>query len=110
VPVITSVTFKQTTGGVVVSIAGYSTTKELTQAALQFNAATGGSLSAGTATVPLSATIAAWYASAASAAFGSQFTVNIPVAVSGSVSAIGSVTVTLTNTQGNSAPLTAPLQ
>jgi hypothetical protein len=111
-PVITSVKLKQATGGggVTVTIAGYSTTKELTQAAIQFNAASGSSLTAPAITVPLSAVIAAWYQSAAAAAFGSQFTVTIPVNVSGDVTAIGSVTVTLTNTLGNSVAATAPLQ
>ena len=109
-PVITSATLKQSTGGVTITIAGYSTTKELTQATLVFNAASGGSLNGGSVTVPLSATISAWYQSAAAAAFGSQFTVSVPIAVSGTVNAIGSVTVTVTNTVGNSAPVTAQLQ
>jgi hypothetical protein len=109
-PVVTSATLKSTTGGVLVTINGYSTTKELTQATLVFSAASGGSLTGGTVTVPLQSTIAAWYSSAAAAAFGSQFTVSIPISVSGSLSAIGSVAITVTNTQGNSAPLTAQLQ
>jgi hypothetical protein len=112
VPVITSVTLKKTStgGGVTVTIAGYSTTKELVQATLQFNAATGSTLSAAPIVAPLSTVIAAWYQSAAAAAFGSQISVSIPISVSGDISAIGSVTVTLTNTQGNSAAATAQLQ
>jgi hypothetical protein len=109
-PVVTSATLKQVTGGVSVGIAGYATSKEVTQATLQFNPATGSSLTASTITVPLTASISAWYASAASASFGSQFTVTVPLNVSGSVGAIGSVTVTLTNTQGTSAAVTADLQ
>jgi hypothetical protein len=109
-PVITSVTLKQITGGVSVGIAGYATSKEVTQASLQFNPAPGSSLTASAITVPLSAQIAAWYASASAASFGSQFTVTVPLNVSGTVTAIGSVTVTLTNSQGTSAPLTGNLQ
>jgi hypothetical protein len=109
-PVITSVTLQPTTGGVTVAIAGYATSKSVTQAALQFNPATGSSLTASTITVPLTTVITAWYQSASSASFGSQFTVSIPVNVAGNVSAIGSVTVTLTNAQGNSATATATLQ
>jgi membrane-bound inhibitor of C-type lysozyme len=112
VPVITSVTLKKTStgGGVTVTIAGYSTTKELVQATLQFNAAAGSSLNAAPIVAPLSTVIAAWYQSAAAAGFGSQISVSIPISVSGDISAIGSVTVTLTNTQGNSATATAQLQ
>ena len=110
VPVITAATLKQTTGGVVVSITGYTTTKEVTQATLQFNAVSGGTLNSGTTTVPLTAVLNSWFQSATAAGFGGQFVVSIPIAVSGTVNAIGSVTVTVTNTQGNSAPVTAPLQ
>ena len=110
VPVITAATLKQTTGGVVVAITGYTTTKEVTQATLQFNAVSGGNLNSGTTTVPLTAVLNSWFQSATAAQFGGQFTVSVPIAVSGTVSAIGSVTVTVTNTQGNSAPVTAPLQ
>jgi hypothetical protein len=109
-PVITSASLKKITGGVTVSFAGYSTTKELTQATLVFNPASGGSLTGTSVTVPLTATMSAWYQSAAAAAFGSQFVVTVPLTVQGDVSAIGSVTVTVTNTQGNSAPITASLQ
>jgi hypothetical protein len=109
-PVITTLTLKQVTGGVSVAISGYSTTKEVTQASLQFNAAAGSSLTSSAITVPLSAAISSWYASSASAAYGSQFTVTIPLNVSGDISAVGSVTATLTNTQGTSAPVTANMQ
>ena len=109
VPVITSATLTTATGGVVVTISGYSTTKEATQAALQFNAASGSTVTSGTVTVPLTATLAAWYQSAAASGFGSQFTVTIPIGIQGSTAAIGSVTITMTNTQGNSAPVTTPL-
>jgi hypothetical protein len=109
-PVITSVTLQPSTGGVTVTIAGYATSKQVTQATLQFNAAAGSSLTASAITVPLTALITAWYQSASAASFGSQFTVSIPVNAAGSISAIGSVTVTLTNAQGNSSPATATLQ
>jgi hypothetical protein len=77
---------------------------------MQFNAAAGSSLNAAPITTALSSVISAWYASAGAAAFGSQFTVSIPISVAGDLNAIGSVTVTLTNTQGTSATATAPLQ
>jgi hypothetical protein len=105
-PVISAVSLQKTSGGVTLTFSGYSTTKEATHATIQFNAATGASLTAPTITVPLTATLGAWYSSAAASAFGSQFSLGIPFTISGDVSAIGSVTVVLANSQGNSAPVT----
>jgi Putative Ig domain len=109
-PVITGVTLKAVTGGVSVGISGYSTTKEATVATLVFNAASGATLSAAPISVPVSSILSTWYSGTAAASFGSQFLITIPIAVTGTVSAIGSVTVTLTNTMGVSAPVNGTLQ
>lgn len=109
-PVVTSATLKQASGGVVISFSAYTTTREATQATLVFNAASGGTLTGGTVTVPLTATVGSWFQSAGSAAFGGQFTVSLPISVSGNISAIGSVTVTVTNTLGTSGQVIAQLQ
>jgi hypothetical protein len=109
-PVITSLSIAPVTGGVQVTIAGYSTTRDITTAAFTFNPATGSTLTSSTQSLNLSSTFTAWYASAASTAFGSQFTIAIPFPISGNVSAIGSITVTISNSQGASAPVTAVLQ
>ena len=110
VPVITSLSLAPVTGGVEVTIAGFSTTRDITTASFTFNPAAGSTLTSSTQTANLSSTFTSWYASAASAAFGSQFTIAIPFAISGSVSAIGSITVTVSNSQGASSPVTAVLQ
>jgi hypothetical protein len=109
-PVITGVTLKAVTGGVAVGISGYSTTKEATIATLVFNAASGATLSAAPINVPVSSVLSTWYSGTAAASFGSQFLITIPIAVTGTVTAIGSVTVTLTNTMGVSAPVNGTLQ
>jgi hypothetical protein len=109
-PVITKVTVAKTSSGVTVTIVGYSTTREATQAAFTFNAASGATLSSSTQTVNLASTFTAWYQSSASAAYGSQFTLSIPFSISGDLNAIGSVTVAVTNSIGVSAPVTGSMQ
>jgi hypothetical protein len=109
-PVITSVTLKKVTGGVQLSIAGYTTTKEATQAVVLFNPAPGASLNTSTINVPLASTLSTWYQSAAAANFGSQFVVTIPFTITGDINAIGSATVTVTNSVGTSAAVTGALQ
>jgi hypothetical protein len=62
-----------------------------------------------TLTVPLDAMFAAYFGGASAAPFGSQFTYTQPFTVTGSTQAIVSVTVTLVNKIGQSAPATATL-
>jgi hypothetical protein len=109
-PVITHLTMTAITGGVNISVSGYSTTREVQQGALQFTAAQGTELNNSTVTVPLASLFSTWYQNSASVAFGSQFTVAIPISVQGATSVISSVTVTLTNGVATSAPVTASLQ
>jgi hypothetical protein len=60
--------------------------------------------------VNLAATFSAWYQSAASLNFGSNFTFSVPISFTGSLNAIGSVSVTLVNSAGTSAAVTATRQ
>jgi len=62
----------------------------------------GTNLQTSSLTVDLSGPFAAWYQSAASGQYGSQFRVVLPFNVQGDINAIGSVAVTLTNTEGTS--------
>jgi hypothetical protein len=109
-PAITNLTLSQVTGGVSVGITGYSTTREVQSATIQFNPASGSTLTAPPLTMNVASLLSAWYDSAAAAAYGSRFVLSLPFAVSGNVAAIGSVTVTLTNNQGTSPAVTATLQ
>ncbi|HWB85593.1 MAG TPA: putative Ig domain-containing protein [Bryobacteraceae bacterium] len=108
-PVITSVTVTRSASGFSVSVVGFSTDRELTQAVFQFTGAAGSNLQTSSVTVPVDAIFATWYNSAASAPFGSQFTFTQPFNVQGDNQAIASVSVVLTNKMGSSASASAKL-
>ncbi len=112
VPVVTSVCFSnQTSNSFDVVIAGYSNPRNMTSVTLAFQAASGASISGGASfTENVSSLFSQFYSSAQSQLAGSLFSgLDIPVTISGNVSAIGSVTVTLTNSVGNSQPFTQSL-
>jgi hypothetical protein len=67
----------------------------------------GAKLQTTSVSVDVSSLFAAWYQNPASLATGSQFSLTVPFTVSGNVSTIASVTVTLTNSLGASAPVSA---
>ncbi|MGO9255739.1 MAG: beta strand repeat-containing protein [Bryobacteraceae bacterium] len=106
-PVITSVTAASTSTGFTVTVVGFSNTRDLSQAVFVFTAASGANLQTGQLTVSLSSVFSAWYQSAASVPFGSQFTLTQPFTVTGNQQAVASVAVTLTNSVGTSASKTA---
>jgi hypothetical protein len=89
---------------------GYASSRDLTQASFQFTAATGANLQTGSLTIALDALFAPWYSSAASAPYGSQFTLTLSFTVQGSLQSIVSLTVTQTSKVGTSAPASASLQ
>ena len=107
VPVLTSATLTRVTGGINVSITGYSTTRDMTSATITFNPATGSTITSAPITVQLSSAFTTWYSSAASTAVGSSFTITLPFTVTGNTNAIGSATVIMTNSQGASQAITA---
>ena len=110
VPVISAVTASTTSSGFQVVITGYSNTRELSQALLQFTPATGQTLQTTSLTVSLTSAATTWFQSGTSDQYGSQFTLTLPFTVTnGSASAIGSVSVQLVNSQGNSASASATL-
>lgn len=109
-PVITQVTATTTSSGFQVQVTGYSTTREATQANVQFTAASGQSLQTTSVTVSLTDAASAWFQSSASDAYGSQFILTMPFTVTnGGASAIASVSVQLVNTQGTSNSMSAGL-
>jgi hypothetical protein len=104
-PVISSVRIvNRTAAGFSIEVTGYATPRELTQASFQF---TGQNLQGAQATVQLGTLAQTWYASQASVAFGSQFTYAQPFTTSADPAGIASVSVTLTNSLGNSAAASA---
>ena len=85
---------------------GFSNPRNLTQGTFRFTGRAGTNLQTTSLTVDLSSAFGAWYQSAASGQFGSQFRLVLPFNVQGDINAIASVAVTLTNTEGNSEQVT----
>jgi hypothetical protein len=112
-PAVTSpltVNLSPTTAGVdfEVTVTGYSTTREMTDASFDFTSKNNFNLTTGTVTAAnFGAAATSWYASAASLASGGTFVFTQPFKVTGDKTGIGSVTVTLKNTAGTSATATA---
>ncbi len=106
-PVVRSVTARRVATGLEVVITGFSTTRDITSATFRFSPAPGSSLQTSELTVQLAEGARGWYQSEASRRFGSQFTLTQLFNVQGDTSAIASVSVTLTNTEGTSASSSA---
>jgi len=102
-PVIVSAKLVSNSTGFDLVVTGYSTTREVTGAAVHLVPASGEKLMDSDFTIALTSAFTAWYQSAASAQYGSQFTLDIPFTVQNASTTIGSLTVTLTNSQGTSA-------
>jgi hypothetical protein len=106
-PTISSISVATTSTGLQITVMGTSTTLDMKTAAFQFTPAAGAKLQTTSVTVDVSSLFAAWYQNPASLATGSQFSLTVPFTIAGNVSTIASVTVTLTNSVGASAPATA---
>lgn len=94
-----------TASGFDVVLTGYSVTRDMTTANFTFTAAAGTAFT-GTTTfaVPVSTPFSAWFGSTQGQAYGSMFQLTVPFTISGPDSVLGSVSVTLTNSVGTSAP------
>jgi hypothetical protein len=103
VPVIESVEIINSSGGFNIRLTGYSTPRALISARFQFHAASGTSLSGGSQQVDIADISAVYFESGDGRYFGSTFELTQPFTFSGDRSALGSVTVTLTNSVGTSA-------
>jgi len=109
-PVITKVTASHTGSGIEVDITGFSNTRDMTSATFTFQAATGTTLTNSQVTVTADQLFATWYNDPTSTTYGSLFTFAQPFTLSGNVSGIAGVSVTLTNLQGTSSAATATVQ
>ena len=101
-PVIRSIAMSKTSSGFQVQITGFSTDRDVTEADVHFNNSALGSVQTTGLTVKLSDAASQWFKSAASAQFGSQFSLVLPFTIQGSTDSIGSVSVQLKNSQGTS--------
>jgi hypothetical protein len=102
VPFLSSVNFGQTPGGVTAIIKGFSSTRDMSTGTFQFAPSTNATISTTTVSVPLASAFTTWYQSSSSSQYGSEFTLTVPFAVQGSASDVVAVTVTLTNSKGDS--------
>jgi hypothetical protein len=109
-PAITSMTATRTSTGFTVTLVGYATSRDVTTANFTFSATSGANLGTSQLAVAVSSIFAPWYSSATSAPYGSQFTLTQPFTVTGSNTAILSVSATLTNSVGVSSAASADLQ
>jgi hypothetical protein len=96
-----------TSSGFNLVVVGYATSREMVSATVGFTAANGVTLASSTATVSLATVFTNWYQSTASAQYGSNFLLTIPFTFSGSTVPLTSVSVQLTNAQGNSNSMSA---
>ena len=106
-PVVSAVRVVHTTGGFELHVTGYSTPRQVTQAAVQLTPSAGGNLQTTQLTIPLTGVAGNWYQSAASSQFGSQFTLVLPFSIQGDAAGIDSVGVSLVNNQGSSPAVSA---
>ncbi len=107
-PIITSVQIVSASTGFDVEIVASSTPRDITNAVLTFTPVAGVQISgSNTVTLPVSSLLAQWFSSAEGQSNGSLFTLTVPFTLSGGgLNYIQSVTVTLSNSVGTSAPET----
>lgn len=108
VPFISSINFEQTSGGVTVTVNGFSSTRDMVNGTFTFTPSTNASFATGTFTISLSAPFTTWYQSSASVAYGTEFTLSVPFSVQGASGDLIAVNVTLTNTKGTSTACAGP--
>ncbi len=106
VPVIRSVTVTRNGGSLQLSIVGYSTPREVTQALFHFNPV-GTAAQIPDVTVSVGSLFSPWFQGSDSTQYGSQFTYTQGFTVQGDSTQIGTIVVTLTNSAGNSQPVTS---
>ena len=92
----------RTASGFELAITGFSTPRSLTQATFLFTAAQGANLQTSTLTSTLGTAATSWFQSPTGTSLGGQFRLSMPFTVQGEVTAIQSVSVTLTNGAGTS--------
>jgi hypothetical protein len=99
-PVITAAKLVRTDAGIEVSITGFSTALEVSQAVFRFTTSGNNALQNAEVTVAVDGLFATWYQDTGSVRYGSQFTFTQPFTVKGDASAVALQSVTLTNRFG----------
>ncbi len=106
-PVINSVTLQRNGDALTVEVLGLSSTRDMTQAHFHFTGANGHSLRTTDFIVPLTVPFTGWYQSSPSENYGTTFLYTQPFTLNDNASSVGTVTVTLSNSKGDSQPGTA---
>jgi len=106
-PVITSAKLVASSTGFNLVVLGFATSREVTGATVHLTPVAGTQLGTSDFNIALTTAFTAWYQDPASIQFGSQFSLTIPFTVQNVSNAVTSATVTLTNSQGTSAPANA---
>jgi hypothetical protein len=109
-PVIKSATVTRTSAGFNLVVVGYATSREMVSATVGFTAAAGVTLASSQAPpISLTQVFTTWYTDPTSAAYGSQFSLTMPFTITNGASTapLTSVSVQLTNAQGNSNSISA---
>jgi hypothetical protein len=101
-PSITSGTLTRNGSTLTVSVQGFSSTRDMTDATFTFSAAGGATISDPEVKVPLTSAFSTWYQNSQSVQYGSSFSYSQAFTVSQDATTIGSVSVTLKNSTGTS--------
>ncbi len=91
-------------------VSGYSTSRSVTQLALQFTGAAGTNLQTSQQTVDVASAFTNFYLDPGSRVFGSQFTLTLTLTINGDPNALQSVSVTVSNSRGTSAARSVALR
>jgi len=102
VPAISNLRMIRNTTGFELRLVGLSTSRELAAAVVRF---VGSGIDTAELRVPLTEVARTWYESETSSRFGSQFALTLPFTVQGALNTISSASLTLTNAEGASQPL-----
>ena len=105
-PVLSSPTLTRSGQSLLITVIALSSTRDMTEARFHFTPAAGKSIKTMDVTVPLTTVFQAWYGSAASDAFGTNFMYTQPFTLDGNATDVASVTIILVNSNGTSDPAT----
>lgn len=107
-PTLTNLAVTRTPTGLTVVVRGFSTPRNMNTATLNFTSRPGSNITSGVSfTVNLASAFTTWYGSTASAPYGSQFQLTIPITISGDPAEITGLAVVLNNSVGASSSLNA---
>jgi hypothetical protein len=117
-PTLTTVQLSnQTANSVTLVVSGFTPTRKLTSANVQFTTAPGINMPTSTFTIDLQQIATVWFRSSASQAFGGQFSISIPFTFQGTLpagqtvlSGLASVSVVMSNDVGSSNSIQTKIQ